>query len=199
MAEILEGKIYTEQEYFDLEIADPLTKYEFVDGNIYAMSGGTINHAQLAGNMMFQFKLQLKKLNNSCRVFNSDLKVKLEKSSVYFYPDLFVVCDKFSDESGRNQAVSNPRLIVEVLSQSTESYDRGDKFEKYRSLESLQEYVLVNQEKATVETYVRKNDKLWEYRAFAGIESAAHFVSLDISVAMEDIYENVVFAETEDE
>lgn len=144
---------YSVAEYKALLLASA-EKLEYYDGQVLAMSGGTIQHGTLCSNWLFVLRKQLQ--GTSCRVFNSDVKVALAEYNTYVFPDLFVVCGPILTDAQDPDAISNPSLIVEVLSKSTAQYDQTTKFRKYRSLPSFQEYILVSQDEAVIETYFRK-------------------------------------------
>ncbi|HLC17134.1 MAG TPA: Uma2 family endonuclease [Thermodesulfovibrionia bacterium] len=148
---------YTPEEYLALERKAEY-KSEFVNGRIFAMSGASRKHNLIAGNIFRELSLQFK--NRPCEVYMSEMRVKVSPTGMYTYPDVVAVCGDISLEDIHNDTLINPTVIVEVLSESTEAYNRGEKFAHYRSLESLQEYILVAQDKVRVERFVRQG-KLW--------------------------------------
>jgi Uma2 family endonuclease len=149
---------YTWAEYLALE-ASSNVKHEFLDGQIYAMAGGTPEHAALAATVIGLLFPQLR--DGRCRAHHADLRVRVRETGLATYPDVTVVCGKRERDADDAQAVTNLTLIVEVLSPSTEDYDRGDKFEHYKRLPSLREYVLVSQRERTVEVWTRAPDDTW--------------------------------------
>jgi Uma2 family endonuclease len=150
------------EEYLTAELVSPV-KHEYIHGRVYAMSGGTANHATIAVNVVSLLRGHVR--GGPCRVYNSDMKVQVDDSGLFFYPDASLSCDE--RDRGTVAAVRFPTLIVEVLSPSTEAFDRGDKFAYYRANATLQEYVLIGSERVTVECYRRGPGELWTLRPFA--------------------------------
>ena len=177
----------TPEEYFVWE-EKQLLRHEYLNGEIYAMGGGTQNHGRIASNIIFIVKGHLR--GGGCQVGNSDCRVNILETKDYVYPDVSVTCDD-SDRTA-TQAIQYPCLIVEVLSPSTANYDRGDKFRLYRRNPSLQDYVLVDAEKIAIDLY-RKNDRgnweIFNYQAGDNIELR----SIDLSFPIESVYEDIVF------
>ncbi len=149
-----EKKKFTPAEYLALEEAAE-SKSEYWNGEIVAMSGVRIDHQQIVSNLTVLLANDLK---GHCRVFPSEMKVWVKKRNKFFYPDLTIICDKPNFYKNRRDTIDNPRLIIEVLSKSTASFDRAEKFLSYQTLESLDEYVLVSQDKALVEQYIKRED-----------------------------------------
>jgi Uma2 family endonuclease len=178
---------FTPEEYFAWE-EQQLEKHELIDGHVYAMTGGTQNHSAIKLSIGSLIRSHLR--GNPCRVFNSDLKVNILHTSNYTYPDLSVTCD---NRDGKNALyITYPCLIVEVLSNSTEAYDRGKKFEKYRRNPSLVDYVLVSSEEVAIDIYHKKDTGEWvilSYRSGDLVE----LKSIDLSIPIEQIYEEIVF------
>lgn len=136
-------------------------KHEYADGEIFAMSGGTREHSLLAGNILGELRLAL--LERRCEVYTSDMRVQIPSTRRYVYPDVSVVCSQplFADDE--RDTLLNPSVVVEVLSDSSESYDRGDKFAQYRTLASIKEYVLVSQKTVLIEHFRRHTDGTWVF------------------------------------
>lgn len=180
----------TESEYLEIERAAEF-KSEFFDGEVFAMSGGSPRHSLIAVNFVSELRRVLR--GKPCRPYNSDLRIKVEASGLITYPDLSVVCGplEFLDEHG--DTVVNPTLIIEVLSPSTEGYDRGKKFDNYRLIPSLREYVLVSQERPFIARYFKKDDGEWVLRDASGVEAVLHLDSLDETVSLAEIYLDVEF------
>jgi len=180
----------TEAEYLEIERRAEF-KSEFLDGEMFAMAGGTRWHSLIASNLNFAMRSQLK--GCPCRVYTSDLRIKVQASGLYTYPDVSVVRgqDEFDDE--RVDTLLNPTVIVEIISDSSDAYDRGKKFELYRQLPSLREYLLVNQYKPLVEQYVRQESGEWFLRDVAGLESKLTLPSLGITIGLADVYTDVRF------
>lgn len=178
-----------EEEYLRLERAAEY-KSEYVEGEIFAMTGASPQHSELAANWIGEFKGKLRGLN--CRVFTSDLRVRTGKSSSYVYPDVSIVCGVPQYHGAEMDALSNPTVIVEVLSPSTADYDRGKKFALYREIPSLQDYVLSHSESPWVEHFHREPDSSWIYREYRTLESAVLIPSLNCTVPLADLYAGLV-------
>jgi len=134
-------------EYLKQE-AESNQKYEYHDGKIFALAGGTVNHGKICGNIYSELRNQLKTKQSNCPPFNSDVKLFIKQSNSYVYPDTMVICedDNVGESKNNEHSVSNPKIIIEVLSKSTSGYDRGDKFYLYRQIPSFEEYVLIEQD-----------------------------------------------------
>jgi Uma2 family endonuclease len=184
---------YTEEEYLALE-REAEEKSEYFDGEIFAMSGGTGAHSLIASGVITALSNQLR--GGSCRVYNSDMRIAIQSIGKYTYPDVAVVCGQsiYRDES--NDTLVNPVLIVEVLSPSTEAYDRGEKFRPYRAIESLGEYVLVSQGEPRIESYARHNDH-WVLTEAAGLDATITLNSIGCVVPLADVYAQIDWTGTE--
>ncbi len=175
----------TEEEYLTLDRAAEY-KSEFVDGHMYAMSGGTLRHSSVAVRLMSELSLQLS--GRKCTVFNSDARVRSAKSRSYFYPDISVVCGEPQTHEDSDDILINPSLIVEVLSPSTADYDHGKKFAHYREIATLRDYLLVNPDEPLIEQFARQGDGKWLLSEYRGRECVVHLESLDCDVALARIY-----------
>jgi Uma2 family endonuclease len=175
---------YTWADYLALE-ASSNVKHEYLDGQIYAMAGGTPEHAALAAAVIGLLFPQLR--NGPCRAHASDLRIKVPATGLATYPDVAVVCGPSERDPSDENAVTNPTLIVEVLSRSTEEYDRGDKFEHYKRLASLREYVLVSHRDHRVEVWTRAGGDGWKCSA-AGDGEAAHVASIGAKLDVRELY-----------
>ncbi len=182
----------TPEEYLELDRASEI-RNEYYDGRMYAMSGGTHAHGIIILNLGRQFGNALE--GRPCVVTANDVRVQVEPGGLYTYPDLMVVCDTPRYRDNRRDTVLNPVLLIEVLSPSTEAYDRGFKSRQYRTMESLQEYALVSQSEPRVEVFRRAPDAEWVLTDFAGLEASARFRSVDCVVPLAKIYEKVTFEE----
>jgi len=176
------------QEYLELE-RRAATKSEFFAGEIFAMTGASRDHNLIVANLVRELTLQLKE--KPCETYASDMRVKVNATGLYTYPDLAVVCGppQFDDE--QKDTLLNPTLIVEVLSISTEAYDRGKKFAHYRKIGSLAEVLLVSQDKPHVDRYVRQPDNQWLLAEWDGLQSRVLLTSIDCRVDMAEIYDKV--------
>jgi Uma2 family endonuclease len=175
---------YTYAEYLALE-ASSNVKHEFLDGQIYAMAGGTPERAALAAAVIGVLFPQLHR--RRCRAYDADLRVRTP-TGLATYPDVTVICGPSERDPGDEQAVTNPTLIVEVLSRSTEEYDRGDKFEHYKSLSSLRQYVLVSHRERRVEVWSRGTDGGWTSAAAREADEAI-LASIDARIDVQQLYE----------
>jgi Uma2 family endonuclease len=184
---------YTFAEYLAFEEAHEW-KHEFHDGEILAMSGSSPEHALVTANTIAALHAVLS--GKPCRVYSADLKIGVKPGARTCYPDASIVCGPLEHDPNdpKRYVVTNPRVIVEVLSPTTEAYDRGDKFRHYRNIPSLAEYVLISQYAAIVETFFRQSDGSWLIAGtFTGLEAHARLRALDIEIALSDIYAGVEF------
>jgi len=178
----------TAAEYLEIE-RHAETKSEFFDGEMFAMAGGTKRHSLIAVNLGAEIRRRLR--GPACVAFNADLRVKVNASGLYTYPDLSAVCGAQHFEDEQEDTLLNPNLIVEILSESTQHYDRGAKFALYRQLPSLREYLLVSQWEARIEQYYLGADSVWRFRDIVGLQSQLDLDSVSITIPLAEIYENV--------
>ena len=182
----------TASEYLALDRA-AATRSEYYFGEVIAMAGGTVNHSLIASNIVREAGLALK--GRPCRVLNSDMRTKTA-TGAYTYPDVLIVCGKPQFEDDRDDVLLNPLVIVEVLSPSTESYDRGTKFTHYRSIPTLMSYVLVAQDQVYMECYSR-DPRGWILTDAQGIDQSLHIPGADITLALAEVYAQVEFPPAE--
>ena len=181
-------KVFSPTEYLAMEeVAD--YKSEYFNGEIFAMSGGTPDHSSEAVNMTIALGTRL--AAKPCRVFNSDMRLHIESNSLYTYPDVMVICGKIELVKRRNDTVTNPALIVEVLSESTRDYDRGLKFNLYKQVPSLQEYVVVESENPRVECYRRGADDQWVVEMIDDLSATVRLASVACEISLHEIYRKV--------
>ncbi|MFM8716153.1 MAG: Uma2 family endonuclease [Spartobacteria bacterium] len=180
----------TPQEYLAIERAAGF-KSEFFDGEMFAMAVISKDHSRITVNLTGGFHAALR--GKDCEIFSSDLRVKVNANGLYTYPDLTIVCGPADVEDEQADVLLNPTLIIEILSPGTERYDRGKKFDLYRELESLKEYVLVSQDQYRVEQFLRGNGNEWGYRVAFNKDDIVEFLSVGCSIPLKDIYERVVF------
>ena len=178
----------TPEEYLQLEVNSDI-KHEYIDGEVYAMAGATDTHITIALNMAIILRSHLR--GSGCRVYISDMKVRIEQKNRFYYPDVLVTCEDRDREN--NTFKKFPNLIIEVLSDSTEAFDRGDKFADYRSLPSLEEYVLINTKKARIECFRRTKEGLWLLQFYELKDSQFELTSIDFIRKISDVYEEVEF------
>ena len=182
----------TVEEYFQLEEDDPETRYEYVDGHVYAMAGGTANHDTIKSNIQRILWSLLR--GGKCRVYSSDMKVYISETG-YFHPDVIVTCDPH--DRGRVQAIQSPRLVVEVLSPTTELTDRTWKLKNYRAHPTIEEYVLADSQSLKIEIYHKENNK-WIYDAFENNDEIS-LSSLGVHFSLAEAYIDVEFEEIPEE
>lgn len=164
------------------------TKSEYIDGTLVARSGATRQHVRITVNISTALDTQLK--NGPCEVFTQDLRVRVAEGRMYAYPDIVVACGQPEFEDNEFDVLVNPTLIVEVLSESTEAYDRGLKFARYRRRASLQEYVLVAQDRVSVERFSRRDDQ-WVLTEATSLDDTIDLPSIGCTLALRDIYHRV--------
>lgn len=190
MATVAAKILLTPEEYLVKERKAEF-KSEYRDGQIVAMPGASRQHNLISGNIFGEFYLQF--LDRTCEVYTNDMRVKVSDSGLYTYPDVVVVCDEPRFEDNYFDTLLNPTVLVEVLSPSTENYDRNDKFFSYQTLESLQEYILVSQNGVHVEQYVRQDDN-WIQREFRSLDDVLVLASIECRLALRAIYAKVQFS-----
>ncbi len=203
--------LMTVEDYFELDRTSTETRYEYIDGYVRMLAGGTANHATIGVNVTSTLRRLLR--GSPCRVYNSDLRVRISETR-YVYPDASVSCDE--RDRGQSDMVRSPRLIVEVLSPGTEAYDRGRKFAYYRDdianmaqgnpcyaydrgrkfayyreRPTIQEYVLIDTQRQAVEVFRREKNSFWTFHAF-GPGDEVELVSVHVRVSVDDIYEDVI-------
>lgn len=179
---------FTPTEYFAWEEQQQV-RHEYIDGEVYAMSGGTINHSEIALNFGSLLKSHLR--GSGCRTLNSDARVNILSSSDYVYPDVSVTCDQRDKTTA--QYITYPCLIIEVLSPSTEAYDRGNKFKLYRRNPILQEYVLVDAETMAIELFRKNNGDTWQIIDYDPGDMM-ELTSIKLTFPIEQVYEDIIFA-----
>ena len=188
---VTEGtKIYTPEEYLVLE-AESDVRHEYLNGEIRAMAGGTTNHNEIITNLCVALKPRLRKKNY--RLFTENVRVWIEKYRVYTYPDVMVIAHDPIYHGTGTTTVINPCLIIEVASKSTKNYDQGDKFDYYRSLSSLQEYILVEQSRIHVLQHTKTNDNQWLLTEYEEDSQKFSLNILPLSLSLDEIYEGVNF------
>jgi Uma2 family endonuclease len=180
----------TPEEYLAIERKSE-TKSEYLKGEMFAMVGASRKHNLIAGNIFGELRQKLK--GRPCEAYTNDMRVRIPATGLYTYPDVVVVCGEPQFEDDYLDTLLNPTLIVEVLSESTESYDRGKKAGFYRSVEFIAEYLLVSQDEYRVEQYVKQADGKWLLTDIRSLESTVELISLQCTLPMKDIYDRVAF------
>jgi|UPI0004AFEF57 Uma2 family endonuclease len=185
-----ENKYYTPEEYLTLE-EKATEKHEYRDGEIVLMPGGTTNHNQIALNFCRKFPLTIKE--QDYYIYINDVRLWIPQYCVFTYPDVMVIKGKPIYEGSSKTNVTNPLIIVEVLSQSTRDYDRTDKFEFYRSIPEFKEYILIDQDRFYVTQYFKQGDGKWIFNDYKGAESVLKLASDEFEISFQDLYERVDF------
>ena len=188
---VVPKKRISPKEYLKFERASE-EKHEYLNGHVFAMSGAKRNHNKLVANLSGLLWQDLK--SKDCEFYPNDMRVFVPKTGLYTYPDLVVVCGEPKFQDTIPDTLLNPVLLIEVLSDSTEGYDRGKKFQHYRSIESLSEYLLVSQNEARVEKYLRQGDDFWVLSEAVGLESAIGLESIECGLDLKEIFEKVIIS-----
>ncbi|NJL47790.1 MAG: Uma2 family endonuclease [Leptolyngbyaceae cyanobacterium SM2_5_2] len=182
---VASSQYLTAEDYLQLEVESPV-KHEYFDGEVYAMAGASDGHVTIAGNLFALLRSHVR--GTGYRVYISDMKARIEARNRFFYPDVMVTCDpRDQDTAGYKRF---PKLVVEVLSESTEAFDRGDKFADYQALESLEEYVLINTRHQRVECFRRNGVGLWVLQYYTPDTQTFHLESLDFTDIIAALYED---------
>lgn len=188
--ENLAYKYKTAEEYLAFERA-ALDKHEYYKGEVFAMSGNSLRHNQIQINFIGETRNFLK--GKPCKIFGSELRVHVPLNQWYTYPDAIIVCDEPQMMDDEFDTLLNPAVIIEILSKSTQSYDRGDKFSLYRSISSLQEYILINSDKVAIEQYNRQPDGTWILKEFGQEKDNLVIQSIQFSFPLLQLYDGVKF------
>ncbi|HEY0458106.1 MAG TPA: Uma2 family endonuclease [Pyrinomonadaceae bacterium] len=192
----LKKQIYTLEEYLELD-HESEEKIEFWDGHVFTLAGASANHNQIQVNALVALRNKLR--GRGCRVFPSDMRVGVPAYPPYRYPDLSALCgDAEFKKLGKQEILTNPSLIVEILSESTADFDRGYKFTYYKSIASLTEYILIAQDRPHVTQFIKQDENNWLNREFNSIASGFHLASLDCEMELSELYEGVEFPEIHD-
>ncbi len=182
----------TLSEYLTMERQN-VYKSEFWDGEVFAMAGANETHNLIVLNVGSEFRSQLK--GRACKVYPSDMRVRIPRTSRYLYPDVIVVCGTPQFEDDKSDTLLNPTLIVEVLSASTAAYDRGPKFSQYRTIDSLQEYLLITPDVPLIERYVRQSDtRFWLLSDAVGLDAILEVNTINCQLVLAEVYDKVAMA-----
>jgi len=185
---------YSPEEYLELEVASG-DRHEYIDGQIILMPGGFPNHNRISVNLLAHLKFALK--GKPYDVFGSDQRLWIPKKRIYTYPDVTVVAGQLELQEGRKDTITNPILIGEVLSLSTQSYDRVGKFAAYRTLPSFQEYILIDQYSVHVEQYVKTEGHKWIFAVYETESDVLSLSSVPCDVSLADLYDKVEFEDSD--
>jgi Uma2 family endonuclease len=182
--------VITIEEYFEQE-RTALDRHEYLNGEIFAMAGGTTAHSILCTNLLIEIGLQLRKTD--CTVYNGDMRIRTAPNGLYSYADAVVSCGQAQVE---DDTLLNPVVIAEVLSKSTENYDRGKKFELYRQIPSFCEYLIVAQDRVYIEHHARENAhrRIWTMREYTSLDDAISLEAINVVLRLTDVYAKVTFA-----
>jgi len=178
----------TPDEYLDRERRRDY-RSEYYAGQVFALAGGSRSHNLIVTNVIAELRNQLRR--HPCRVYPNDMRVKVPQTGLYTYPDVVVTCGQDTFDDQQQDTLLNPTLIVEVLSKSTENFDRGRKFKLYRTLDSLAEYILISQHAHHIEHYVRQPDQQWLLSEADDLQATIHLPVIDCTLLLADVYEKV--------
>ncbi len=196
MTAMPERKTWTVDEYLAYDEAS-IEKSEYNAGDVYMMAGASENHNLIAGNTITALNIALRE--RQCRVYPSDMRIKVSEFDSYFYPDLSVACGERQIERKRGESLLNPLVIFEILSPTSEGYDRGRKFHAYRALASVQAYGLIAQDHARIELFVRQPNDQWLLTDAVGLAASIRLEALDCVLELADVYARVEFTDAADE
>ncbi len=182
------AELISPQEYLELERKSP-TKHEYIAGRMIEMAGATKEHNLIVGNVIFLLIGQLR--GRPGTVYPSDMRVRIPATGLYTYPDVTVVVDETHLDDDERDILLNPTVIVEILSASTENYDRGEKFQSYRTIETLQEYIMMAQDAHHIEQYVRQPNGQWLFSEATNVEETIYLPSINCELPLQDVYDKV--------
>jgi len=188
----VETKTYTAEEYLEAEV-NSLDRHEFINGEIVLIAGGTPNHNEITSILNAILRVSLK--GKPYSIFASDQRLWVPQLNNYTYPDVMVVAKPIELQSGRTDTITNPLLIAEVLSKGTRAYDRDEKFAAYRSIPSFQEYLLIDQYRLRVEQYSKTDANKWIFSEYSCAGDRLMLTSVQVEIAIVDLYENIEFVE----
>lgn len=181
----------TPEEYLKFELQAE-TKHEYFNGEIFAMSGASERHVSIVTNLVINLGVKLR--GRPCKVYSTDLRLRVNPTGLYTYPDVIVVCGERRFAENQKDTLLNPTLIIEVLSESTKDYDRGEKFTHYRTIDSLAEYITIAQDKPHVEHHTRQAKHSWLLVETKLIEDRLHLSFINCDLSLTDIYDDIDFA-----
>ena len=194
--QVTEKRFYTPDEYLQLEeVAD--YKSEYIDGELIPMAGGSTNHNRIAGNFYAALNFALRR--QDFEVFIGDVRLWIPKKRIYTYPDVMVVAGEPEYFNNRKDTILNPQVIIEVLSKSTEGYDRQDKFEDYRSIDNIQEYLLIDQTRINVKQFSKTGKKRWTFSEYDQEDEALSLNAVEFQISLLDLYNKVKFEAVDSE
>ena len=194
--QLTEQQYYSIEEYLALEESADY-KSEYIDGEIFPMAGGSTNHNQIAGNFYAELNFAFK--TEDYHIFMSDVRLWIPKKRIYTYPDVMVVCGKPEYYNNRTDTITNPRVIIEVLSPSTKRYDRSKKFEAYRTIPTVEEYLLLDQNRKYIEHFSKMDHNRWSFAEYNESDETIALASVSFEIAVADIYNKVNFEQIDQE
>jgi len=186
----LANRYYTHEEYLALEESAEY-KSEYYQGEIFAFAGASANHNQIVINLVIEIGSSLK--NKKCRIYANDMRIWVKSLDLFTYPDLAIICNNPEFYPDRDDTITNPLVILEVLSESTQDYDRGRKFLFYRSIPTLQEYILVDQYKSHIEQFYLDAEGKWLLSEYNDINDILKFSKIDFQISLKEVYNLVEF------
>ena len=192
MTQALEKKTYTTEEYLEAEILSE-ERHEYINGEVRLMTGGTPNHNRICRNLLIVLELAFK--GKPYETFVADQRLWIPERNIYTYPDIMVLEQPIQLQEGRTDTVIDPCLIAEILSKSTKDYDRSEKFRSYRTIETFQEYLLIDQYQIHVEHYVKTAVNQWLLSEYTDPQVTLTLNSVDLKLKIADLYENIEFVE----
>lgn len=197
-----EEKLYTVDEYLEME-RKAFERSEYIDGEVFAMAGESEEHGDISVNLIGELRFQLK--NKNCRVRAKDAKIKSggfaqatgkSRKGMFSYPDLVVICGEVKYHDKKKDVILNPKVIIEVLSDSTADFDRGEKFTRFRFFnDTLTDYILVSQDKPQIEHYIKQDDNSWKHVIFIGLKEVCQIDSIGCSLELKEVYDRIKFSQ----
>ncbi len=181
----VEDKYYTEEEYLSL-VEELDYKIEYLAGEVYALAGSTSNHSIIVNNIRRRIAEQLD--DKDCVVYDSDMQLFIETANAYVYPDAMIVCGERDFTDDKKTQIKNPVVVIEVLSESTQQYDKTKKFRLYRSIPSFKEYLLIDPKRVAIDGYYKESSQLWRISSATGLSDVIDIHALGISLKLSDIY-----------
>jgi Uma2 family endonuclease len=185
-----EKKYHTLEEYLEFEVSSG-ERHEYIDGEVICVTGGTPNHNKIAGNFYAALNFALKR--QPYDVFVTDQRLWIPKKRIYTYPDIMVIAQPLEYAEGRRDTLTNPLIVAEVLSNSTQNYDRGEKFLAYRTIPTLQEYLLIDQYSMHIEHFFKTDRKRWTFAEYDDTEELLSLQSISFQIELSDVYNKVEF------
>lgn len=194
IAQAEDKKFYTPEEYLEFEVNSE-ERHEYINGEVICVTGGTPNHNKIILNFGSALNFGLKR--QPYDVFVSDQRVWIPEKRIYTYPDVVVVQGELQMQEGRKDTITNPLMLIEVLSKSTRNYDKDEKFAAYRTIPTFQEYILIDQFKMQVEKYFKTGKNSWTFSEYYDPNETVSLNSIDFEITLEDIYDKVEFEQKE--